>query len=248
MRKPPSAVSSTVLSGSREMSISRVGRSTSSFIRSIRLVPPAMNFAVGIGRDLAHRVGDVVGARILEIDHDLPHRLLDRRDDVGIGAAAADVAAHQLADLVGGLRLAFGDQPGRRADLSRRAVAALERVMVDERLLQRMQRAVRRQAFDRGDLGAVLHDGQRQAGIDAPAVDQHRAGAALAVVAALLGAGQVEVVAQRVEQGRPRRDLELRLDAVDGQRDRNFVRGRDSRLTVRAAALVPAMCISACPP
>jgi hypothetical protein len=86
------------------------------------------------------------GARVLKIDHGLPpiaHRLLDRRDDVGIGAAAADVAAHQLADLVGGLRLAFGDQAGRRADLARRAVAALERVVVDERLLQRMQRAVR---------------------------------------------------------------------------------------------------------
>ena len=163
-----------------------------------------------IGRDLAHRVGDVVGARVLEVDHDSPHRLLDRRDDVGIGAAAADVAAHQLADLVGGLRLAFGDQAGGRADLARRAVAALEGVVVDEGLLQRMQRAVRRQAFDGGDLRAVLHHRQREAGIDAPAVDQHRAGAALAVVAALLGAGEVEMVAQRVEQGRPRRDLELR--------------------------------------
>ena len=67
--------------------------------------------------------------------------------------------------------------------------------------------------------GAVLHDGERQARIDPPAVDQHRAGAALAVIAALLRAGQVEMVAQRVEQGRPRRDIELRLDAVDGQRD-----------------------------
>jgi hypothetical protein len=47
MRRPPSAVASTVLSGSREMSINREGRSTSSFIRSIRLVPPAMNFAEG---------------------------------------------------------------------------------------------------------------------------------------------------------------------------------------------------------
>jgi hypothetical protein len=47
MRRPPSLVSATVWSGSREMSISRVGRSTSSFIRSIKLVPPAMNFALG---------------------------------------------------------------------------------------------------------------------------------------------------------------------------------------------------------
>jgi hypothetical protein len=45
-----------------------------------------------------------------------------------------------------------------------------------------------------------MHDGERQAGIDAPAVDDDRAGAALAVVAALLGAGQVQVLAQRVEQ------------------------------------------------
>ena len=29
-------------------------------------------FCLGIGRDLAHRVGNVVGARILEIDHDCP--------------------------------------------------------------------------------------------------------------------------------------------------------------------------------
>ena len=48
------------------------GRSTSSFIRSIRLVPPAMNFARRIGGDLAHRVGDVACARVLEVDHDCP--------------------------------------------------------------------------------------------------------------------------------------------------------------------------------
>ena len=137
------------------------------------------------------------------------HRLLDRRDDVGIGAAAADVAAHQLADFVGGLGLAFGDQARRRADLPGRAVAALEGVVIDEGLLQRMQRAVFGKPFDGGDLGAVLHDGEREAGIDAPSVDQDRAGAALAVVAAFLGAGEVEMVAQRIEQGRPRRDGQL---------------------------------------
>jgi hypothetical protein len=46
----------------------------------------------------------------------------------------------------------------------------------------------------------------------------HGAGAALAVIAALLGAGQIEMVAQRVQQSRPRRKLELPFDAVDGQR------------------------------
>ena len=64
MRTPPSAVSSTLFSGSREMSISREGRSTSSFIRSIRLVPPAMNFAPG--SRLLHAGTDLLGRR--------PHR------------------------------------------------------------------------------------------------------------------------------------------------------------------------------
>ena len=35
---------------------------------------------------------------------------------------------------------AFGNQAGRRADLPWRAIAALECIMVDEGLLQRMQR------------------------------------------------------------------------------------------------------------
>ena len=56
------------------MSISRVGRSTFSFIRSSRLVPPAMNFAPGSAADQAHGVRDVGGAGILEMDHDRPHR------------------------------------------------------------------------------------------------------------------------------------------------------------------------------
>ena len=71
MRTPPSAVASTEFSGRREMSISRDGRSISSFIKSIRLVPPAMNFASGSDGDLTNCVGDVGGAqRYWEIDHD----------------------------------------------------------------------------------------------------------------------------------------------------------------------------------
>lgn len=62
MRTPPSAVSSTLFSGSREMSISREGRSTSSFIWSIRLVPPA----IAPGSRLLHAGTDLLGRR--------PHR------------------------------------------------------------------------------------------------------------------------------------------------------------------------------
>ena len=47
---------------------------------------------------------------------------------------------------------------------------------------------------------ALLHHREREAGVDPAAVHQHRAGAALAVVAALLGAGQSAVLAQQVQQ------------------------------------------------
>ena len=86
--------------------------------------------------------------------------------------------------------LDLGEHADRRADLARRAVAALEAVVLDERRLQRVQVVRRAQPLDGDDLVALVHDRERQAGVDAPAVDQHRAGAALAVVAALLGAGE----------------------------------------------------------
>ncbi len=47
IRNPPSAVGSVLSSPRRVTSIKRVGASTSSFIKSRRLVPPAMNFAPG---------------------------------------------------------------------------------------------------------------------------------------------------------------------------------------------------------
>ena len=66
---------------------------------------------------------------------------------------------------------------------------------------------------------ALVHHRQAQAGVDPPPFDDHRAGAALAVVAALLGAGQVQMLAQRIEQRRARIELKRMLVAIDGQRD-----------------------------
>ena len=80
---------------------------------------------VRVDRDHAHGVGDVARARIVEIVHRpasprrsaAVHHLFDRRHDVGIGAAPADIAAHQLADLIGRARVTLGDQPDRGTDL-----------------------------------------------------------------------------------------------------------------------------------
>ena len=56
----------------------------------------------------------------------------------------------------------------------------------DERLLQRVQPAIRRQPLDGGDgLPDGFFDG-RLAGLDGPAVDQHGADATLALAAAIL--------------------------------------------------------------
>ena len=52
---------------------------------------------------------------------------------------------------------------------------------------------------EKAQMVRVLHR-QREAGVDPPAVGEHRAGAARALVASLLGAGQAQVLAQRVEQ------------------------------------------------
>jgi hypothetical protein len=82
-----------------------------------------------------------------------------------------------------------GDEPGR-------AEAALQPVALHERLLHRAEAAVGGAApLGGGDLGAVDADGEQQAGAHWQAVDQHRAGAADAVLAADVGAGEPQVVA-----------------------------------------------------
>jgi hypothetical protein len=54
------------------------------------------------------------------------------------------------------------------------------------------------ETLDRRDDAALVHDGEAEARIDATAIKDHRASAALAVVAALLRACELEVFAQSV--------------------------------------------------
>src|SRR5277367_3366653 len=57
-----------------------------------------------------------------------PGSLLDRRDDAGIGATSAEVAAHVFADLISGAGMSLMDASDRGHDLARCAIAALQRV------------------------------------------------------------------------------------------------------------------------
>ncbi|MGY3427515.1 hypothetical protein ACVWZW_008019 [Bradyrhizobium sp. F1.13.4] len=74
-------------------------------------------------------------------------------------------------------------------------------------------------AFDRGDAGAVGLSRQHGAGFDRLAVHMDDAGAALAGVAADMGSGEVEVVAQQLNQQRAVLDVNGNSLAVHGQFD-----------------------------
>ena len=57
-----------------------------------------------------------------------------------------------------------------------------------------------RDAFDGFDRGAVALHGEHQTAAHDVAVDQHRAGAAHALLAADMAAGEAEIVAQEIDQ------------------------------------------------
>ena len=75
------------------------------------------------------------------------------------------------------------------------------------------------QTLDGRDFVARMHYGERQAAVDALSIDDHRAGAALALVAALLRPGQPEMLTQRIEQSYTRIEIKSMALPIDSQRD-----------------------------
>src|SRR5277367_5969761 len=69
--------------------------------------------------------------------------ILNGSDNADISAAAAQIAAHVLADVGHRRRVAFPNAGNRRHDLSGRAIPALKGVVVDKRLLHHVQGAGR---------------------------------------------------------------------------------------------------------
>src|SRR5205085_1323834 len=107
------------------------------------------------------------------------------------------------------------------------------------------------ESLDRGDRGARAGERVGDAGAGRGAVDQHRAGAANAVLAAEMRAGEVQRVAQEVAEMRPRLDLGGNGPSVDGERNR--AHGPTASSTARLSAttwiwrsigsFMPASCI-----
>src|SRR5215469_14220467 len=169
----------------------------------------------------------ILRIRPLIVSHGLSSLLRGSRDGGAyspVGAAAANVAAQSVQQIfcagIGILveyRFAGHHKP-------RGAEAALRRIVVDEGLLNRVQLAFLRQRFNREDLAALGLNRQHRAGIHWAVVEHHRAGAAFALVADPLRAGQIESVPQRVQQRNPRLQHRLHLAAVDSELHRDLAR------------------------
>src|ERR1700720_903541 len=110
--------------------------------------------------------------------------MLHRFNDFDVTGAAANVAAERLAYL----RIAWtgvaAKKPGRRHDVAGRAIAALRAKLLVKAALHGRQMAVCGERLDRIDAAPFDACGKRQAGQAWRVIDQHRASAAFATVAA----------------------------------------------------------------
>src|SRR5688500_6101040 len=125
----------------------------------------------------------------------LPHRLGaggDCLDDIVVAGAAAEIALELMADrrVVEVVALAI-NHVDRGHDHARGAVAALQSMMLPERLLHGMQWTIRlSQTFDGEHVGALQLPGKNGAGLHGLSVDVHHAGATLRRIAADMDAGE----------------------------------------------------------
>jgi hypothetical protein len=99
-----------------------------------------------------------------------------------------------------------------------RAEAALQGVVIDERLLHRMEPLALGESLDRRDLLAACIHREGHAARDDFAIEPHGTCGARAAVAADLGAGESELVAQHFHQRRRRIDVHGARPAIDRER------------------------------
>src|SRR5271169_5348766 len=141
----------------------------------------------------------------------------DSFDDLAVAGTTADVSRNGFDDVLAGRLRIVAQQRRRGQHHAGRAITALQAVHFAERVLDDAELAGSgRDAFDRRDLVTVSLHGKHQAGARRFAVEQNRAGAADAVLAAGMRAGETEILAQTIEQGLPRLDIGAAALAVDG--------------------------------
>src|SRR6267378_2170345 len=132
--------------------------------------------------------------------------LLDGVDDGLVAGAAAVVSGNMVSDLFSGTLLLLQKQILSGHQHSRRAEAALQRVLLVKGLLQRLQLAGIRKALDGVHPAAVRLHGEHQAAAHDIAVDPQGACAAHPVLAADVRAREAQLIAQEVDEVLPRRN------------------------------------------
>ncbi len=147
-------------------------------------------------------------------------RIEHRLDDLAVAGAAAQHAAQRVHHRRLVRRRVAPQQIGGRHQHARRADAALRRAVAMKGPLQGRRLAVPGEALDRG-YAAPAHLPQRHhAGAHLRAVQQHRARAAVAGVAADLGSRQSQVLAQDIGEPADRRRLHGHRTPVHDEWDR----------------------------
>src|SRR6266511_13585 len=106
--------------------------------------------------------------------------VLNRLDDLHIAGAAAQMPDHGVADLVLARIGVLVEQRLCRQDESRGAEAALDAALLHEGFLDLIELAAVSERCDGLDVLALRLHRQIEAGVDRLAVDENRAGAALA--------------------------------------------------------------------
>src|SRR5271165_2398866 len=143
--------------------------------------------------------------------------MFDRLAYAHVGAAAADISRHGRID-IGIFRVRGAvEQGGCRHDLSGLAVAALDDLQVQPRLLYFGTGRGGAYAFDGGDCALSDRPHAQQTGAHRCAVHMHGAGAAQRHAASELGAGKSQNIAQYPQQRHVGRRIDIFRFAVDPQ-------------------------------
>src|SRR5690348_6355386 len=179
---------------------------------SLRFMGLPMNFDAVAMIASAVEVGSLLVLRRLHFTS----RVFDSRDDVLIAGAAAEISGNRIADFLFAWAGIFAKERGGGQDHARRAIAALQAVLLPESLLHGMKAAAAAillagggEAFDGGDVRASGLSGEHGAGLHGLAVEEDGAGAAKARLAADVRAREAQCVAQIVNEQQARLDFVL---------------------------------------
>src|SRR5256712_9331975 len=186
---------------------------------TLRSAFPTARRAVGPAAAFLARAIQRLPCRFCPLASQARRGQFDRLVDLDVAGTAAEVARQGLLDLVATGAWVVGEECVGGEEEGWGAVAALGGAQRREGFLQRVQSAALRQPFHRLDAAALAREAEHQARQHGRAVEQHGARAAFAQFAAVLRAGEGEILAQHLEQRLVRSEGDLDRLAVQLQRD-----------------------------